>query len=325
MKDNNLLEIKHLAVSFALETGRIRAIDDVGFSVPKGKTLGLVGESGCGKSVTALSVMRLLPKPSAEIEQGEILFHKDDIVALPQDQMQKIRGNRISMIFQEPMTALNPVHRIGRQVEEVFRLHFPDMKKKQRRERSIEMLMNVGIPDPVKRFREYPHQLSGGMRQRVMISIALACEPELLIADEPTTALDVTIQAQILELIATLQKDTGMSVMFITHDLGVIAETCDDVVVLYAGRVAERGDTKSLFKNPLHPYTRGLLSSIPRLENKAKSRLRVIKGMVPGLEEFSKGCRFQNRCSEAMEICKIEQPGMTVVENSHAAACHLLE
>jgi len=324
LEDDTILEIKNLAVSFASETGRIRAIDDVGFAVPKGKTLGLVGESGCGKSVTALSVMRLLPKPSGEIEQGEILFNDDDIVKLPTDRMQKIRGNRISMIFQEPMTALNPVHRIGRQLEEVFCLHFPGMKLKERRDRSIEMLMNVGIPDPVKRFREYPHQISGGMRQRVMIAIALACKPELLIADEPTTALDVTVQAQILALIEKLQKDTGMSVMFITHDLGVIAEICDDVVVMYAGRVAEHAGVKSLFKNPRHPYTRGLLSSIQRLENKRKSRLRIIKGTVPGLDEFPKGCRFQNRCSEVMEICKIEQPGMTAVGNGHCAACHHL-
>ena len=325
LKDDNLLEINHLAVSFALETGRVRAIDDVGFSVPKGKTLGLVGESGCGKSVTALSVMRLLPKPSAQIEGGEILFLGRDIVRLNNDQMQEIRGNRISMIFQEPMTALNPVHRIGRQLEEVFRLHFPDMNKKQRQERSMGMLESVGIPDPVKRFREYPHQISGGMRQRVMIAMALACKPELLIADEPTTALDVTIQAQILELIATLQEDTGMSVMFITHDMGVIAEICDDVVVMYAGRVAEHADTTSLFTNPAHPYTRGLLSSIPRLESRAKSRLNVISGMVPGLEEFTEGCRFQNRCPEVMIICKIEQPGMTRVGNGHVAACHLLK
>ena len=325
MKDDYLLEIDKLAVSFALETGRVRAVDDVGFSVPGGKTLGLVGESGCGKSVTALSVMRLLPQPSAKIEGGRIVFQGRDIVSLPEDRMRKLRGNRISMIFQEPMTALNPVHRIGRQLEEVFRLHFPDMKKKERRDRSLEMLVNVGIPDPVKRFREYPHQISGGMRQRVMIAMALSCKPELLIADEPTTALDVTIQAQILDLIAKMQEKTGMSVLFITHDLGVIAEICDDVVVMYAGRVAERADTPSLFKSPAHPYTKGLLSSIPRLENRKKSRLKVISGMVPGLEEFGRGCRFQNRCPEAMEICKTDQPEMTAAGTSHVAACHLLK
>jgi peptide/nickel transport system ATP-binding protein len=318
---DNILEVKNLVTAFDTEEGRIRAVDDVSFSAARGGTLGIVGESGCGKSVTALSVMRLLPKPMGQILSGEIWFDGVDLARRPADEMHHIRGNRISMIFQEPMTALNPVHRIGRQIAEVFRLHFPDMEENEIRDASLEMLRKVGIPEPAQRLREYPHQISGGMRQRVMIAMALACKPEILIADEPTTALDVTIQAQILALIRDLQAETGMSVIFITHDLGVIAEICDDVVVMYAGKVAESAPASELFHNPRHPYARGLLTSIPRLETPRKSRLPIIEGMVPSLYDLPEGCRFQNRCPHARPICK-EGPPLYEVKDGHRAACH---
>ncbi|MDM8536644.1 ABC transporter ATP-binding protein [Desulfobacterales bacterium HSG17] len=317
---NNIIHIKNLVTAFDTEAGIIHAVDDVSFSVPKGKTLGIVGESGCGKSVTALSIMRLLPRPAGNIYSGQILFEDTDITNISPEQMSKIRGNRISMIFQEPMTALNPVHRIGKQICEVFQLHFPEMKDSKIYENSLEMLKKVGIPEPEQRFKEYPHQISGGMRQRVMIALALACKPDILIADEPTTALDVTIQAQILTLIKKLQQETGMSVIFITHDLGVIAEICDQVVVMYAGKVAETATVEMLFENPKHPYTQGLLTSIPRLETPRKSTLNIIRGMVPGLHELAEGCRFQNRCPHAKEICKT-QPPMTQIKKDHYAAC----
>jgi len=316
-----ILKVRHLVTAFDTETGRIRAVDDVSFEAGQGRTLGIVGESGCGKSVTALSLMRLLPKPSGIIESGQILFQDTDIAAIDAGEMHKIRGSRIGMIFQEPMTSLNPVQRIGKQIGEVFLLHYQQMSKTEIREKSVGMLCKVGIPDPEKRMDEYPHQISGGMRQRVMIAMALACRPEILIADEPTTALDVTIQAQILELVKSLQRETGMTVIFITHDLGVIAEISDDVVVMYAGRVAERASAKDLFENPRHPYTRGLLSSIPRLEHPRKIKLNVIRGMVPSLHDLPGGCRFQNRCDLARDICKAPPPLKSFGEN-HFASCH---
>ncbi len=322
--NKNILEIKGLVTAFDTEAGEIRAVDDVSFSVPKGSTLGLVGESGCGKSVTALSVMRLLPRPMGNIRAGHILFDGRDIVSLPVEKLREIRGRRISMIFQEPMTALNPVHRIGKQISEVFHLHFPHMSKQETADACVEMLRKVGIPEPVQRMKEYPHQLSGGMRQRVMIAMALACKPDILIADEPTTALDVTIQAQILQLIKELQAETGMSVIFITHDLGVIAEICDRVVVMYAGRIAETGSVNDIFQHPAHPYTQGLLSSIPRLDTPGKSRLSIIKGIVPSLYDLPEGCRFQNRCPHVQDICKT-QPEMKAVGKDHLAACHFSE
>ncbi|QTA81777.1 Putative glutathione import ATP-binding protein, GsiA-like [Desulfonema limicola] len=317
---NNILQIKNLVTGFETETGIVRAVDDVSFSVPKGKTLGIVGESGCGKSVTALSIMRLLPRPAGNIKSGQIIFENTDITKITPGQMSKIRGNRISMIFQEPMTALNPVHRIGSQIGEVFQLHFPGMKNSDIRENSLEMLKKVGIPEPEQRLKEYPHQISGGMRQRVMIALALACKPDILIADEPTTALDVTTQAQILALIKELQQETGMSVIFITHDLGVIAEICDLVVVMYAGKIAETAAVERLFKNPAHPYTQGLLFSIPRLETPRKSILNIIKGMVPGLDELPQGCRFQNRCPHVQAVCNTLPP-MKQMEKDHYSAC----
>ena len=242
-----ILQVLNLTTAFETEAGRIRAIEDVSFNLKKGQVLGLVGESGCGKSVTALSIMRLLPKPAGIIESGRILFKEEDIASLDADRMHEIRGKRISMIFQEPMTSLNPVHRVGKQLGEVFRLHFTELEEEEIRSESIEILREVGIPDPEQRMEEYPHQISGGMRQRVMIALALACKPDILIADEPTTALDVTIQAQILDLMKSLQGETGMAIIFITHDLGVIAETCEDVVVMYAGKVAESAPAAELF------------------------------------------------------------------------------
>ena len=319
----NILEVKNLVTAFDTESGRIRAVDDVSFAIKKQQTLGIVGESGCGKSVTALSIMRLLPKPAGLIESGQVLFNGVDLAQLPADEMHEIRGKRISMVFQEPMTSLNPVHKIGKQLGEVYRLHFTDMTDDEIRQQSLELLQKVGIPEPEQRLEEYPHQISGGMRQRVMIALALACKPDILIADEPTTALDVTIQAQILDLMHSLQGETGMAVIFITHDLGVIAETCEEVVVMYAGKVAEIASASDLFKNPKHPYTQGLLDSIPRLETPRKTRLNIIEGIVPSLYEIPSGCRFRNRCPHAMDVCAGDPPLIKSVGEDHLAACYL--
>jgi oligopeptide/dipeptide ABC transporter ATP-binding protein len=321
--DEIILEVKNLVTAFDTEGGRIRAVDDVSFHIKKQQTLGIVGESGCGKSVTALSIMRLLPKPTGIIESGQILFNGSDLVQLPAERMNEIRGKRISMVFQEPMTSLNPVHRIGKQLGEVYRLHFSEMSENEIRQQALELLQKVGIPEPEQRMEEYPHQISGGMRQRVMIALALACKPDILIADEPTTALDVTIQAQILDLMQKLQSETGMAVIVITHDLGVIAETCEDVVVMYAGKVAETASAVELFKNPKHPYTQGLLGSIPRLETPRKTKLNVIEGIVPSLYELPSGCRFRNRCPHARDICAGDPPPMISVGQDHLAACYL--
>jgi oligopeptide/dipeptide ABC transporter ATP-binding protein len=322
-ENGTILSIKNLVVAFQSESGLLRAVDGVSFSLKQGSTLGIVGESGCGKSVTALSIMRLLPKPSGQYLDGEILFKEIDILKLPAERLHHIRGNRISMIFQEPMTALNPVQTIGRQMAEVYELHHPEIGKTGILKETLEALNKVGIPAPETVIKSYPHQISGGMRQRVMIAMALAIKPDILIADEPTTALDVTIQAQILSLIRGLQDETGMSVIFITHDLGVIAEICKDVVVMYAGRVAEMATALELFENPRHPYTKGLLESIPRLENRPKTRLNVIKGMVPELDKFPKGCRFENRCPQVMDICRLTPPPITEVGTDHFVSCYL--
>ncbi|WP_270827177.1 ABC transporter ATP-binding protein [Aeromonas sp. Y318-1] len=317
-----ILEVRDLAVEFAVDDGKIKVLDGVSFKVAPGQTLGVVGESGCGKSVTSLAIMGLLPKPHGQVVAGSIRFQGEELLSLAPDQMYKVRGNRISMIFQEPMTALNPVQTVGDQLMEVFHLHRPDYSKAQRREAAIAMLQKVGIPEPAQRFAVYPHNLSGGMRQRVMIAMALACEPALLICDEPTTALDVTIQAQILELMKELQAQTGMAIIFITHDLGVVAELCDEVVVMYAGRAVEQADVFELFDHPRHPYTHGLMSSIPRLEDEPKSLLRTIKGQVPALHEMPAGCRFSNRCPHATEICVSAIPATEQLAERHGVACH---
>ncbi len=327
MSQENILAVNNLSTEFDIDTGTVRVLDNVGFNVPQGKTLGIVGESGCGKSVTAMSIMGLLPHPYGRVAGGEILYQGQDLTQLSTEDMFKIRGNSISMIFQEPMTALNPVHTIGRQLMESYRLHRPEFDAKAREQAAISMLKKVGIPSPEKRMENFPHQLSGGMRQRVMIAMALACEPDLLICDEPTTALDVTIQAQILELMQELQKDNGMSIIFITHDLGVVAEICDEVVVMYAGRVAEQAHAIDLFESPRHPYTQGLLKSIPRLEDTPKTILPVIEGFVPSLQQMPAGCRFQNRCPKADDQCT-NVPALEMVEKAetnsdfpHKAAC----
>jgi peptide/nickel transport system ATP-binding protein len=293
--EENLLEVRDLVTEFETDDGWVRAVDGVSFDVRPGQTLGIVGESGCGKSVTALSIMRLLPRPAGRVVGGTVRLQGRDLLAEPLDALRRVRGAEISMIFQEPMTALNPSHRVGKQLMETFLLHVPGISRKEAWERSIEMLRRVGIPSPAERAAAYPHQLSGGMRQRVMIAIALALKPKLLIADEPTTALDVTIQAQILELIRDLQAEMGMAVILITHDLGVIAEMCDEVVVMYAGRVAERGPVDAIFHAPQHLYTSALLQSVPRLESPPKTPLRAIRGMVPSLAELPEGARFAPR------------------------------
>ena len=323
MNEPPILQVKNLVTAFDTEQGLIRAVEDVSFDVTAGKTLGIVGESGCGKSVTALSIMRLLPRPHGRIESGRILFQDEDIATLPADRMHEIRGYSIAMIFQEPMTALNPVHRIHRQLGEVFELHFPDMSTNEIQDRSVALLREVGIPEARRRMNAYPHQLSGGMRQRVMIAMALAGRPEVLIADEPTTALDVTIQAQILDLMTQLQRQTGMALIFITHALGVIAEICDDVLVMYAGTVAEKAPVRELFAHPRHPYTLGLLASIPRMENVPKTRLSTIRGMVPSLYDLPDGCRFQNRCPYAMAGCGLAPPPLTQTGDGHWVRCYL--
>lgn len=317
-----ILEVSDLEVEFAVDDGKIKVLDGVSFKVAPGQTLGIVGESGCGKSVTSLAIMGLLPRPHGQVVAGSICFQGEELLTLAPDQMYKVRGNRISMIFQEPMTALNPVQTVGDQLMEVFSLHRPDFSKAQRKEAAIAMLQKVGIPEPAQRFAVYPHNLSGGMRQRVMIAMALACEPDLLICDEPTTALDVTIQAQILDLMKALQAQTGMAIIFITHDLGVVAELCDEVVVMYAGHAVERADIFELFDHPRHPYTHGLMASIPRLEDVPKSLLKTIKGQVPALHEMPAGCRFSNRCPHATEICVSTIPATEQLSDRHAVACH---
>jgi len=314
------LSINNLITEFDTDEGRVRAVDDVSFTAQAGKTLGIVGESGCGKSVTALSIMRLLPQPMGQIVSGSVELNGADLTQLPIPQMEKIRGAKIGMVFQEPMTALNPVHTVGRQLIEVLLVH-KDIKPDAAIREGVGILDRVGIPSPDVRMTEYPHQLSGGMRQRVVIAMALACKPNFLIADEPTTALDVTIQAQILELIKELQADMGMSVILITHDLGVIAETCDEVVVMYAGKVAERGSVFDIFDRAAHPYTRGLLKSIPTLNTEPKSTLSVIDGMVPRLLDLPKGCRFENRCTFSSEQCISKAPSLQAVKEQHQVSC----
>jgi oligopeptide/dipeptide ABC transporter ATP-binding protein len=330
-----LLRVRDLVTSFRTEQGVLRAVDEVSFEVPEGATLCIVGESGCGKSVTALSILRLIPHPQGAIERGTIELRGKDILRLTEREMQEIRGNAISMIFQEPMTSLNPVYTVGSQIVEAIRLH----QKKSRREaraRAIEMLRLVGIPSPETNVDAYPHQLSGGMRQRVMIAMALACEPSLLIADEPTTALDVTIQAQILELIAKLRDKLGMGIVLITHDLGVVAEVASHVVVMYAGRVVERAPVAKLFEHPRHPYTRGLLRSLPSFEPapamaepanegspRRRARLPVIEGIVPDLMALPPGCRFADRCPMVIDDCRKAEPALAPVlgDPTHLARC----
>ena len=317
-----LLQVRDLITAFDTEGGLIRAVDQVSFEVERGKTLGIVGESGCGKSVTAMSLIRLLPQPAGKILQGEVLFKGRDLTRLKPEEMRKVRGNEIGVIFQEPMTALNPVHRIGKQLSECFLLH-KKMSKKEAWEAAIDMLRLVKIPAPEQRAGDYPHQLSGGMRQRVFIAMALACRPDLVIADEPTTALDVTVQAQILDLMKRLQAEMGMSVMLITHDLGVIAETCDEVVVMYGGRVVERAPVETLFANPLHAYTRGLLASIPRLETERKTKLPVIPGMVASLKDFVPGCRFCQRLDRQGSTLRDRPPFLEAAPGHWVEACPL--
>jgi peptide/nickel transport system ATP-binding protein len=314
-----ILELKNLRTWYSTERGIAKAVDGVSFSLCRNKTLGVVGESGCGKSVTALSIMRLVPMPPGYFAGGEIVWKGQDLLKLSEEGMRKLRGNEIAMIFQEPMSSLNPVFTCGNQIMEQILIH-QAINHAQARERSIELLNLVGIPNPAQRFSSYPHELSGGMRQRVMIAMALSCNPALLIADEPTTALDVTVQAQILDLIGKLQGETGMSVMLITHDFGVVAELCEEVIVMYASRVVEKGSVEQLFSNPLHPYTRGLLKSIPRLGG-PKERLHVIEGNVPSAVNLPEGCRFAGRCTLADAQCLKEQPELASFEPGHEAAC----
>jgi len=316
-----LLEIKNLRTYFSVRGHTAKAVDDVSLSILPGRTLGLVGESGCGKSVTAHSIMRLIPSPPGRIAGGEILFEGQDLVTLSEAQMRRIRGNRISMIFQEPMTSLNPTYPVGDQVEEVIRLH-EKLSRAAARERSVDMFKLVGIPAAEKRIDDYPHQMSGGMRQRVMIAMALACNPQLMIADEPTTALDVTIQAQILDLMNKLKKETGAAILFITHDLGVIAEMSQHVAVMYAGRMMEYADARTLYANPKNPYTVGLLGSIPVLgRNSGGGRLQTIPGVVPSLLNLPEGCLFSDRCPDVFEDCRRVAPAMVPAGENHFVRC----
>ena len=314
-----LLEVDDLAVEFHTGGTVQRAVQGVSFSLERGRTLGVVGESGCGKSVTSLSIMRLVPQPPGKYARGEIRFDGKDLLALPESEMRKLRGARIGMIFQEPMTSLNPVYTCGEQIVETLMIH-STLTTAEARERAIEMLGLVGLPSPRSRVDDYPHQLSGGQRQRVMIALALANDPDLLIADEPTTALDVTVQAQILDLMGDLRSRTGAAVMLVTHDLGVVAQTCDDVVVMYAGRVVERAGTAALFADPQHPYTVGLMAAIPRI-NTAVGRLATIPGSVPPPWAALSGCRFASRCPLATDQCRAEDPPMTEISAGHAVAC----
>lgn len=316
--DTPLLQVKNLCTSFNVDAGEVRAVNGISFNLDKGKVLGIVGESGSGKSVTAYSIMRILVEPG-KIVGGEILFNGEDIVKYSKKQMQEFRGKRVSIIFQDPMTSLNPTFTIGNQLREAILLH-TDRNRAEANARALEMLQLVGVNEPEKRLKQYPHELSGGMRQRVMIAMALACEPDILIADEPTTALDVTIQAQILELMKDLQKKMGMAIIMITHDLGVIADMCDEIIVMYAGRVCERGTVDEIFYNPRHEYTKGLLRSIPTL-NGGHDKLIPIAGSPVDLTNLPKGCAFASRCDRCMKICLTEQPEEVRVNDSHIASC----
>ena len=315
-----LLEVKDLSINFDTDEGELEAIDNISFSIRSGETVGLVGESGCGKSVTAHAIMRLLPQPMGRISQGSVKLNGKDLSTITLEDMGSIRGSDIGMVFQEPMSALNPVQTIGKQISESLILHL-NLSIPKALKASIDILQRVGVPSPEIRVREYPHQLSGGMLQRVVIAIALTCKPSLLIADEPTTALDVTIQAQILSLIRDLQDEMKMAVLLITHDLGIIAETCDRVLVMYAGRIVESGTVIQIFDSPAHPYTQGLLNSIPRLATPSKSRLPVITGQVPSIRDYPAGCRFENRCPHRLAKCAELAPKSEPISKSHQVSC----
>jgi oligopeptide/dipeptide ABC transporter ATP-binding protein len=326
-----LLEVRKLRTSFPTDRGWIHAVDDVSFTIHTGEALALVGESGCGKSMTAMSIMRLVAPPG-RIIAGDVFFKGRNLADLPESEMRKVRGDDIAMVFQEPMTSLNPVFKIGAQVAEAIQVH-RDISRKAAWKKAGEMLELVSIPDPIKRLDDYPHELSGGMRQRVMIAMALACDPELLIADEPTTALDVTIQAQIMELLGRLQKQLGLAVLLITHDLGVVAEFCERVVVMYTGRVVEEAPVRQLFANPAHPYTRGLLRSLPSVHvpmeaervgaGRRSDRLPTISGMVPDIRALPAGCKFHPRCPDVMPVCLGREPAQMIVGSGHLARCYL--
>ena len=317
-----LLSVKNLSTEFPVKKGIVRAVEDVSFDVDQGEILAIVGESGSGKSVTSLSIMGLLAEPG-HVAGGSLEFEGKDLATLSEKQYRELRGNDMAMIFQEPMTSLNPVYRVGNQIVEAIRTH-EKVSKAEAKDRAVDLLRKVGIPSPEARINDYPHQRSGGMRQRVMIAMALACNPKLLIADEPTTALDVTIQAQILDLLRRLRDDTGMAVLLITHDLGVVSETADRVVVMYCGQVVEEAEVRTLFDHPMHPYTLGLLKSIPRLEDDDSKRLYMIKGMVPNPLEMPPGCHFSDRCDSCMDICRTKVPELVDVDG-HKVRCFLYE
>ncbi|NIA14005.1 MAG: ATP-binding cassette domain-containing protein [Nitrospiraceae bacterium] len=323
MADTCVLSVRNLKTYFKVDEGEALAVDDVSFDIPAGKTIALVGESGCGKSVTALSILRLVPDPPGRIVGGEVHLAGQDVLAIPAAEMRRLRGNAVSMVFQEPMTSLNPVFRVGNQIAAVVRLH-TDMSRAEARQRAIALLEKVGIPAPEERIDDYPHQMSGGMRQRVMIAMALACGPQLLIADEPTTALDVTIQAQILDLLNELQAETGMAVLLITHDLGIVAETAERVAIMYAGKIVEEADVKDLYADPKHPYTQGLFASLPKM-NEGRKRLTMIEGQVPAATHFPPGCRFHPRCAHAMDVCRTTAPRFKPVASGHSVACWLFD
>ena len=334
--ENNIVEIDNLETSFFTDTGTVKSVNGVSFNIPKGKIIGVVGESGCGKSVTSLSIMQLVQAPQGQIVGGQIRFNSDDLgydengkklaydlAKIPTKEMFKVRGKDITMIFQEPMTSLNPVFTIGYQLDEVIFVHYPERDKEEVKKHSIDMLISVGISMPERVYNSYPHELSGGMRQRVMIAMALAGDPKLIIADEPTTALDVTIQAQILELLKDIQKKTGCAIMFITHDLGVIAEMADEVVVMYAGKVIEKGTVREIFNNPLHPYTVGLQKSKPLITSDGNEPLYSIPGQVPNPINLPNTCYFKNRCTKCIEKCKENYPEMIKINDDHYVACYL--
>jgi peptide/nickel transport system ATP-binding protein len=317
-----LLEVQNLRTRYITDDGTIFPVDDISFRVKKGQTLGIVGESGCGKSQTALSIMGLIQKPG-KIVSGDVVFKGESLLKKSESEMRKILGNQIAMIFQEPMTSLNPVYTIGNQIEESIELHQTNLAKEQMKQKAIDMLRLVGIPAPEKRYHEYPHQLSGGMRQRVMIAMAMSCNPQLLIADEPTTALDVTIQAQILDLMRNVQKEFQAGMILITHDLGVVAEMCQDVLVMYAGKIVEYGTVEDIFYRPKHPYTRGLLDSIPHFETGHRlQQLNTIPGLVPSLYQLPTGCRFQDRCKFVTDLCRTRDPNLENLRGIHRVACY---